>query len=150
MMTVDDRTKYLADQSLKLLEDIGSAQIREAQNRQKLYTQTTVGALALSVSFLTLSGIDTVIFVRVLEWSWCLLIGALVCQLSSYVFVDMHFRKYEQVIREWRKDGMNTSKLPNETNNWTAVTRVLNYIGYALTVSGLVVMVIFAILNITK
>lgn len=145
-----DPTKkaYILEKILEVIKDVNSARIREAEKRGNIYTKTTTGALALSVSFMTLTGFSNLVSSNLLIYSWVFLLLAIVLNLLSYIFVDLHFEGYLKNIRDWRDEGMDLEKPIKESTIWGSITRALNYVGYGATIIGLILMATFGFENV--
>ena len=127
---------------------IREARIRESGKRASAYLYITSGALVLSVSLLSTTGLEYLDNPSILALSWIMLLISIITQLVSYNLTDLGFNKNEKDVNEWFKKSMNLSTIPDDVNVWIKLVRVVNYISSLFTVSGLVLLVIFGIINI--
>ncbi len=147
---VDEQNIIKEKAALDYIADLRTARIREVNNKAKTYLQVTTGALVLSVSFLTISGFENITSIFYLVLSWVFLITAIVFDLISYLTVDLSFAQREDDTRKWIKEGMPNNKMPQEKTVWGTVTRLINLFGALMTIAGLVLLVLFGILNINN
>jgi hypothetical protein len=133
----------------EMVRDIREARIREWDKRDEAFLTITAGSLALSVTFLTISGLNTVINPSVLFWSWSFLSVSIIFQLASYISVDHHFVAMEEVLDNWLKEGEILKISHFQFVPWERITLVFNYASYILTLLGLILLVIFGWYNLS-
>lgn len=129
---------------------IREARIRESGKRASSYLYVSSGALVLSISFLNIFNFERLENPWILTCAWLALLGAIVMHLVSYNLTDFSFSKQETDITNWIKGGMKLDSVPSDSNGWTKMVRYMNIIGSIGTIVGLVLMSMFAIINLHK
>jgi hypothetical protein len=127
---------------------IREAKIREAGKRETAYLQITTGSLVISVSFIAISGFNTLSCKYFLIAAWVVLLIAIILRLLAFTFVDLSFKKNEEDVREWIKAGMPLDNIPDEKNKWTKIIQYVNMVSTSTTILGLILLVLFGINNL--